>query len=195
MGPLVWLQKCGKTKSSPWSPTNPTWLHSRTAEENRRTLPPRVPLLPPARRRRRYCALPLGFPSSPSNPSSLGGTRGPGLIRISPLLPIRFVCRVSCRWGLFVADSRAAKMRPVFVGNLDFDTRHSELDHLFYRYGRIERIDMKSGLLAFTLPPPPPIVCPPRSAFVFDFWWMWAHCGVPRHMDWCLRFKLRKIPW
>jgi arginine/serine-rich splicing factor 4/5/6 len=70
---------------------------------------------------------------------------------------------------LFVADSRAAKMRPVFVGNLDFDTRHSELDHLFYRYGRIERIDMKSGLLAFTLPPPPPIVCPPRSAFVFDF--------------------------
>ncbi|KAK3143165.1 hypothetical protein QOZ80_4BG0359290 [Eleusine coracana subsp. coracana] len=36
-------------------------------------------------------------------------------------------------------------MRPVFVGNLDYDTRHSELDHLFYRYGRIERIDMKSG--------------------------------------------------
>jgi arginine/serine-rich splicing factor 4/5/6 len=40
------------------------------------------------------------------------------------------------------------------VGNLDFDTRHSELDHLFYRYGRIERIDMKSGLLALTLLPP-----------------------------------------
>ncbi|CAN6234245.1 unnamed protein product [Urochloa humidicola] len=36
-------------------------------------------------------------------------------------------------------------MRPVFVGNLDYDTRHSELDHLFYRYGRIDRIDMKSG--------------------------------------------------
>ncbi|AQK42884.1 Serine/arginine-rich splicing factor RS31 [Zea mays] len=36
-------------------------------------------------------------------------------------------------------------MRPVFVGNLDYDTRHSELDHLFYRYGRVERIDMKSG--------------------------------------------------
>ncbi|KAL6650366.1 hypothetical protein ACP70R_009291 [Stipagrostis hirtigluma subsp. patula] len=36
-------------------------------------------------------------------------------------------------------------MRPVFVGNLDYDTRHSELDRLFYRYGRIERIDMKSG--------------------------------------------------
>nr|AAT37135.1 arginine/serine-rich splicing factor 1 variant 4 [Zea mays] len=38
-------------------------------------------------------------------------------------------------------------MRPVFVGNLDYDTRHSELDHLFYRYGRVERIDMKSDLL------------------------------------------------
>uniref|UniRef100_A0A453A7Y6 RRM domain-containing protein n=1 Tax=Aegilops tauschii subsp. strangulata TaxID=200361 RepID=A0A453A7Y6_AEGTS len=37
------------------------------------------------------------------------------------------------------------RMRPVFVGNLDYDTRHSELDRLFYRYGRIERIDMKSG--------------------------------------------------
>ncbi|KAI4988638.1 hypothetical protein ZWY2020_035878 [Hordeum vulgare] len=35
-------------------------------------------------------------------------------------------------------------MRPLFVGNLDYDTRHSELDHLFYRYGRIQRIDMKS---------------------------------------------------
>lgn len=31
------------------------------------------------------------------------------------------------------------------MGNLDYDTRHSELDRLFYRYGRIERIDMKSG--------------------------------------------------
>ncbi|NP_001307758.1 Serine/arginine-rich splicing factor RS31 [Zea mays] len=36
-------------------------------------------------------------------------------------------------------------MRPVFVGNLDYDTRHSELDRLFYRYGRVERIDIKSG--------------------------------------------------
>jgi arginine/serine-rich splicing factor 4/5/6 len=45
-------------------------------------------------------------------------------------------------------------MRPVFVGNLDYDTRHSELDRLFYRYGRIDRIDMKSGL---PLPSSPPV--------------------------------------
>jgi hypothetical protein len=45
------------------------------------------------------------------------------------------------------------KMRPIFVGNLDYDTRHSELDRLFYRYGRVERIDMKSGLPALAFPP------------------------------------------
>ncbi|AQK42889.1 Serine/arginine-rich splicing factor RS31A [Zea mays] len=45
-------------------------------------------------------------------------------------------------------------MRPVFVGNLDYDTRHSELDHLFYRYGRVERIDMKSGCPPLLLPTP-----------------------------------------
>ncbi|RZS18052.1 hypothetical protein BHM03_00050285 [Ensete ventricosum] len=36
-------------------------------------------------------------------------------------------------------------MRPVFVGNLESDTRHSDLDRLFSKYGRVDRIDMKSG--------------------------------------------------
>lgn len=36
-------------------------------------------------------------------------------------------------------------MRPVFCGNFDYDTRHSDLDRLFSRYGRVDRIDMKSG--------------------------------------------------
>jgi|UPI000221FE5B hypothetical protein len=67
-------------------------------------------------------------------------------------LTVRFLRRVFCG-DLFVADSPAAKMRPVFVGNLDYDTRHSELDHLFYRYGRVERIDVKSGLPALAFPP------------------------------------------
>jgi hypothetical protein len=52
-------------------------------------------------------------------------------------------------------------MRPVFVGNLDFDARHSELDRLFYRYGRVERIDMKSG------PFPSPLVLPSVYALGF----------------------------
>ncbi|XP_055817083.1 serine/arginine-rich splicing factor RS31-like isoform X2 [Solanum dulcamara] len=37
-------------------------------------------------------------------------------------------------------------MRPLFVGNIEYDTRQSELERLFSKYGRIERVDMKSGL-------------------------------------------------
>ncbi|XP_068664628.1 serine/arginine-rich splicing factor RS31-like isoform X2 [Aristolochia californica] len=36
-------------------------------------------------------------------------------------------------------------MRPVFVGNFDYETRHSDLERLFSKYGRVDRIDMKSG--------------------------------------------------
>ncbi|KAK8926615.1 Arginine/serine-rich-splicing factor RSP31 [Platanthera zijinensis] len=36
-------------------------------------------------------------------------------------------------------------MRPVFCGNFEYDTRHSDLERLFTRYGRVDRIDMKSG--------------------------------------------------
>ncbi|KAI0501755.1 hypothetical protein KFK09_016700 [Dendrobium nobile] len=36
-------------------------------------------------------------------------------------------------------------MRPVFCGNFEYETRHSDLERLFSRYGRVDRIDMKSG--------------------------------------------------
>ncbi|CAI8607708.1 unnamed protein product [Vicia faba] len=36
-------------------------------------------------------------------------------------------------------------MRPIFAGNLEYDTRQAELERLFSKYGRIERVDMKSG--------------------------------------------------
>ncbi|KAL0309373.1 UNVERIFIED_CONTAM: Serine/arginine-rich splicing factor RS31 [Sesamum calycinum] len=36
-------------------------------------------------------------------------------------------------------------MRPIFCGNFEYDTRQSDLERLFSKYGRIERIDMKSG--------------------------------------------------
>ena len=36
-------------------------------------------------------------------------------------------------------------MRPVFCGNLDFDARQSDVERLFKRYGKVERVDMKSG--------------------------------------------------
>ncbi|WZZ56117.1 hypothetical protein YC2023_056224 [Brassica napus] len=33
-------------------------------------------------------------------------------------------------------------MRPVFVGNFEYETRHSELERLFSKYGRVKRVDM-----------------------------------------------------
>ncbi|KAL2233938.1 UNVERIFIED_CONTAM: Serine/arginine-rich splicing factor RS41 [Sesamum indicum] len=36
-------------------------------------------------------------------------------------------------------------MRPIFCGNLEFDARQSDVERLFRRYGRVDRVDMKSG--------------------------------------------------
>ncbi|KAL7121248.1 hypothetical protein ACP275_02G171500 [Erythranthe tilingii] len=36
-------------------------------------------------------------------------------------------------------------MRPIFCGNLEFDARQSEIERLFRRYGKVERVDLKSG--------------------------------------------------
>lgn len=40
-------------------------------------------------------------------------------------------------------------MKPIFCGNIEFDSRQSDLERLFRRYGRVERVDMKSGKLFF----------------------------------------------
>lgn len=37
------------------------------------------------------------------------------------------------------------EMRPVFCGNFDFEARQSDLERLFRKYGKVERVDMKSG--------------------------------------------------
>uniref|UniRef100_A0A5B6Z7V1 Putative arginine/serine-rich-splicing factor RSP41-like isoform X1 n=1 Tax=Davidia involucrata TaxID=16924 RepID=A0A5B6Z7V1_DAVIN len=36
-------------------------------------------------------------------------------------------------------------MRPIFCGNLDHDARESEVERLFRKYGKVDRVDMKSG--------------------------------------------------
>ncbi|XP_008809481.1 serine/arginine-rich splicing factor RS41-like isoform X1 [Phoenix dactylifera] len=36
-------------------------------------------------------------------------------------------------------------MRPIFCGNFEYDARQSDLERLFSRYGRVDRVDMKSG--------------------------------------------------
>ena len=37
------------------------------------------------------------------------------------------------------------RMKAIFCGNLDYDARQSDVERLFRRYGRIDRVDMKSG--------------------------------------------------
>ncbi|KAI8021064.1 Serine/arginine-rich splicing factor RS40 [Camellia lanceoleosa] len=36
-------------------------------------------------------------------------------------------------------------MRAIFCGNLEYDARQSDIERLFKRYGRVDRVDMKSG--------------------------------------------------
>nr|AGE46160.1 arginine/serine-rich splicing factor RS27 transcript II [Physcomitrium patens] len=40
----------------------------------------------------------------------------------------------------------AAKIRPVYCGNFEYDARQSEIERLFKEYGRVERVDMKTGM-------------------------------------------------
>lgn len=40
-------------------------------------------------------------------------------------------------------------MRPIFCGNLEFDSRQNEIERLFRRYGKVERVDLKSGKFLF----------------------------------------------
>lgn len=36
-------------------------------------------------------------------------------------------------------------MKPVYCGNLEYGARNSEVERLFSRYGRVDRVDVKSG--------------------------------------------------
>ena len=38
-----------------------------------------------------------------------------------------------------------ATIRPIFCGNFEYDARSSEIERLFVRYGKVDRVDMKSG--------------------------------------------------
>ncbi|GAU15474.1 hypothetical protein TSUD_45110 [Trifolium subterraneum] len=37
------------------------------------------------------------------------------------------------------------KMKAIFCGNFEYDCRESELERLFRRYGKVDRVDMKAG--------------------------------------------------
>ncbi|MCL7029710.1 hypothetical protein MKW94_028445 [Papaver nudicaule] len=36
-------------------------------------------------------------------------------------------------------------MKPIFCGNFEYDARQNDLERLFNKYGKVERVDMKSG--------------------------------------------------
>ncbi|OAY80002.1 Serine/arginine-rich splicing factor RS41 [Ananas comosus] len=36
-------------------------------------------------------------------------------------------------------------MRSIFCGNFEYDARQSDLERLFGKYGKVDRVDMKSG--------------------------------------------------
>ncbi|WRX08112.1 RNA recognition motif domain - like 6 [Theobroma cacao] len=57
--------------------------------------------------------------------------------------------------GIKVQFCLGGTMRPVFVGNFEYETRQSELERLFSKYGRIEREllrenELLSGLANFS---------------------------------------------
>lgn len=37
------------------------------------------------------------------------------------------------------------EMRPIFCGNFEYDARQNDLERLFGRYGKVDRVDMKAG--------------------------------------------------
>lgn len=45
-------------------------------------------------------------------------------------------------------NSKMAKIRPVYCGNFEYDARQSEIERLFTAYGRVDRVDMKTGNLS-----------------------------------------------
>ncbi|CAL9147367.1 unnamed protein product [Musa hybrid cultivar] len=48
--------------------------------------------------------------------------------------------KVKIAFNLFLS-----KMRPIFCGNFEYDAHQSELERLFGRYWKVDRVDMKSG--------------------------------------------------
>ncbi|KAA8520575.1 hypothetical protein F0562_014831 [Nyssa sinensis] len=51
----------------------------------------------------------------------------------------QFIASPSSKW------QSLRNMRPIFCGNLEYDARQSDVERLFKRYGKVDRVDMKSG--------------------------------------------------
>lgn len=59
-----------------------------------------------------------------------------------------FFCFFACFDGSVVSVVLCVgKMKPVFCGNFEYDAREGDLERLFRRYGKVDRVDMKAGKL------------------------------------------------
>ena len=36
-------------------------------------------------------------------------------------------------------------MKPLYCGNIEYEARQTDIERLFGRYGKVNRVDMKSG--------------------------------------------------
>ena len=36
-------------------------------------------------------------------------------------------------------------MKPLYCGNIEYEARQTDIERLFGRYGKVDRVDMKSG--------------------------------------------------
>lgn len=43
-------------------------------------------------------------------------------------------------------EQAMARIRPVYCGNFEYDARQSEIERMFTSYGKVERVDMKTGM-------------------------------------------------
>jgi len=50
-------------------------------------------------------------------------------------------------------------MKAIFCGNFDYEARQSDLERLFRKYGKVDRVDMKSGKFGLLLLVRHAIVC------------------------------------
>lgn len=62
-------------------------------------------------------------------------------------LILRFRLSIDTDWGVSLPFHivKLASIRPIFCGNFEYDARSSEIERLFVRYGKVDRVDMKSG--------------------------------------------------
>lgn len=61
------------------------------------------------------------------------------------LLVYLFVVVESNKIVYVVCVCGTGKMKPVFCGNFEYDARESDLERLFRKYGKVQRVDMKAG--------------------------------------------------